>query len=269
MTAIAQFLAITCYVGAAALAATPFARPVGAPVRGVTALLTAGLVLHGVGLLAYAHRVGQLPLTGLGPSLSFAGLVLAATLLFVEVVAREVSLTLVAAPLAAIATVASNVIGLTPGLEPAGARGAWLFAHIALSFVGIGAFGTAAAAGLMYLVERRELKSRRFGAIYRFFPPLDTLDRVNHVAAIAGWVGLTLGVVLAVTYSIAYGDYSVLKTVWALGAWMAVSGIALGRVVGGWQARRAAIYSSVSFATVVVLYVAFRIAETNGGGRFL
>jgi len=39
--------------------------------------------------------------------------------------------------------------------------------------------------------------------------------------------------------------------------------------VGGWQARRAAIYSSVSFAAVVVLYVAFRFAESNGGGRFL
>jgi hypothetical protein len=39
--------------------------------------------------------------------------------------------------------------------------------------------------------------------------------------------------------------------------------------VGGWQARRAAVYSSVSFAAVIVLYVAFRIAETNGGGRFL
>jgi hypothetical protein len=73
-------------------------------------------------------------------------------------------------------------------VEPPGARGAWLFAHIALSFLGIAAFGTAAAAGCMYLVERRELKSRRFGAIYRFFPPLATLDRVNHVAAIAGWV---------------------------------------------------------------------------------
>ncbi len=269
MTAIAQFLAITCYIGAAALAATPFARPVGAPVRGVAALLFAGLLFHAAGLSSYVVRVGQLPLTGLGPSLSFAGVVLAATLLVVEVVAGEVSLALVAAPLAAIATIASNIVGLTPGLEPAGARGTWLLTHIALSFVGIAAFGTAAAAGVMYLIERRELKSRRFGAIYRFFPPLATLDRVNHVAAIAGWIALTLGVVLAVTYSVAYGDYNVPKTVWALGAWLAVSGIAVGRVVGGWQARRAALYSSLSFAVVVVLYVAFRLAESNGGGRFL
>src|SRR5512132_512698 len=239
MTAIAHFVAITLYIGAAALAATPFARPVGAPVRGVSALLAAGVLAHVVGLATYALHVGQLPLTGLGPSLSFAGLVLAGTLLLVEAVARDVSLTLVAAPLAAVPTVCATLVGLSPGVEPPGARGAWLFAHIALSFVGIAAFGTAAAAGCMYLVERRELKSRRFGAIYRFFPPLATLDRVNHVAAIARWLGLTLGVVLAVTYSLSYRELSVLKVIWATSAWLSVSVIALGRVMGGLQARRA------------------------------
>lgn len=269
MTAIAHFVAISCYIGAAALAATPFARPVGAPVRSVAALLAAGVLAHALGLAGYMQRVGQLPLTGLGPSLSFAGFVLAATLLVVELLAREVTLTLVAAPLAAIATSCANLVGLVPGVEPAGARGAWLVAHIALSFAGIAAFATAAAAGCMYLIERRELKSRRFGAIFRFFPPLDTLDRVNHIAAITGWLALTLGVVLAITYSLAYRELSVVKVVWAMGAWVAVSGIAVGRMVGGWQARRAAIYSSVSFAAVVLVYVAFRLAESNGGGRFL
>jgi HemX protein len=269
MTAIAHFIAITCYLGAAALAATPFARPVAAPVRGVVAVLAAGILAHAAGLVAYAQRVGQLPLTGLGPSLSFAGLVLAVMLFVVELAASDVSLTLVAAPLAAVPTLFGVLAGLVPGVEPVGARGTWLVAHIALSFVGIAAFATAGAAGCMYLVERRELKSRRFGAIYRFFPPLDTLDRVNHVAAVSGWLALTLGVVLAVTYSVTYREVSVLKVVWATGAWLAVCGIALGRVVGGWQARRAAIYSTVSFAAVVALYVAFRIAETNGGGRFL
>jgi ABC-type uncharacterized transport system permease subunit len=269
MTAIAHFVAITCYLGAAALAATPFARPVAAPVRGVVAILAAGALAHAAGLLAYTLRVGQLPLTGLGPSLSFAGLVLAVTLVVVESVAKDVSLTLVAAPLAAISTICANVIGLAPGVETAGARGVWLVAHIALSFVGIAAFATAAAAGCMYLVERRELKSRRFGAIYRFFPPLDTLDRVNHIAAIAGWIALTIGVVLAISYAVAYHELSAPKIVWAMGAWLAVTWLAVGRVAAGWQAKRAALYSSVSFACVIALYVAFRVAETNGGGRFL
>ena len=42
MIAIAHFFAISCYLGAAALAAVPFARPVQAPVRGVLAALGLG-----------------------------------------------------------------------------------------------------------------------------------------------------------------------------------------------------------------------------------
>src|SRR6185295_9345865 len=172
MIAIAQFIAISFYLGAAALAAVPFARPVEAPVNGVIGALALGVVAHLTALVTFGIQAGAVPLTGLGPSLSFAGLVLAVTLLLVEVLARDVSLTLIAAPLAAIPTICANVIGLTPGPSADGARGVWLFAHIGLSFVGIAAFGTAAAAGTMYLVQRHELKSRRFGTLFRFFPPL-------------------------------------------------------------------------------------------------
>lgn len=268
MIAIAHFVAISCYLGAAALAAVPFARPVRASVRGVTALLGLGVAAHTLGLFAYAERSSAVPLTGLGPALSFAGVVLAFTLLVVEVLARDVSLTLVAAPLAAVPTICANVIGLAPGRGADGARGVWLFAHIALSFVGIAAFATAAAAGAMYLVQRHELKSRRFDTIFRFFPPLATLDRVNHVAAIAGWLGLTLGIVLASTYSVAYHEMNLPQLVWGGGAWLAVSFVTLGRVARGWQAQRAAKYSGLAFVAVLVLYVAFRVAAP-AAGQFL
>ena len=268
MVAIAHFVAISLYLGATALAAAPFARPMRAPVRGVSVLLALGVLAHAGGLVVLAARAGQAPFTGLGPALSFAGLLLALTLLIVEVLARDVSLTLAAAPLAAVPTVAANIIGFVPLAEPGGVKGVWLLAHIALSFGGIAAFGTAAAAGTMYLVERRELKSRRFGAVFRFFPPLDTLDRVNHAAAIAGWLSLTLGVALAGTYAIAYHEIDMPKIVWALCAWLAVTAIALGRVIGGWKARRAAIVSSVAFVAVVAFYVAMRIAVA-APGRFL
>jgi ABC-type uncharacterized transport system permease subunit len=246
----------------------PFARTVKAPLNGVLGALGLGVVAHAAGLLVFAQRASAVPLTGLGPSLSFAGAVLAFTLLVVELLARDASLTVVAAPLAAIPTICANIIGLSPGRAADGARGIWLFAHIALSFIGIAAFATAAAAGTMYLLQRRELKSRRFGTLFRFFPPLATLDRVNHFAAIAGWLGLTLGVVLAATYSVAYRELNLPQLLWGGGAWLAVTAIALGRVAGGWQAQRAAKYSSVAFAAVLVLYVAFRVAGP-GTGQFL
>jgi hypothetical protein len=44
-----------------------------------------------------------------------------------------------------------------------------------------------------------------------------------------------------------------------------VSALALGRMLRGWQARRAALMSAVTFASVVALYVVFRMASLNRG----
>ena len=268
MTAFAHFFAISCYIGSVAIAATPFARPVKAPVALLCIVLGVGVVAHAAGLIAYGITASVAPLTGLGPALSFAALLIALTLLIVELAAREVTLTLLAAPLAAITAIFAISLGLRPGAGAEGVRGAWLVSHIALSFAGMATFATAAAAGAMYLVERRELKSRRFGAVFRVFPPLDTLDRVNHLAAIASWLALTVGIVLAATYSLAYQQLNLAQLVWGTVAWIAVSWIALGRILSGWQARRAAVYSSLSFVVVVLLYVAFRVS-LPGTGQFL
>src|SRR6185503_20725913 len=151
MIAIAHFVAVTFYVAAAAIAALPFARRVKAPVGPVIVALLLGIGAHATALAGLTRQSGAASLTGLGPGLSFAGLVLAISLVIVESLAREVSLTLVAAPLAAIVTMAGNLTGMHPFLEPQGARAVWLTMHIVFSFVGIAAYGTAAAAGTMYL----------------------------------------------------------------------------------------------------------------------
>src|SRR5215212_9293872 len=139
MIAIAHFLAVTFYLGAAAVAALPFARRVKAPVNGVVVALVLGIGAHATALATLAQQSGAASLTGLGPGLSFAGLVLALSLVVVESLAREVSLALIAAPVAALVTMAGNLAGLRPFLDPAGARAVWLTLHIVLSFAGIAA----------------------------------------------------------------------------------------------------------------------------------
>ncbi len=265
MIVIAHFVVISCYIAAAALAALPFARRVNAPVNGVIAALAIGLAAHAFALFSFARESGSGSLTGLGPALSFAAFVLAVSLLLVEVFAREVSLTLFAAPLAAMIVTAANLSGFRPLLDPQGAKGIWLVMHIVLSFAGMAAYATAAAAGTMYLLARRELKSARFGPIFRTFPPLDTLDRVNHLASIAGFFGLTTGLALAGAYSIAYRTLVVPQLIWGLGAWVCIGALALGRILRGLQARRAAIMSTVTFISVIALYVVFRAASFNRG----
>jgi hypothetical protein len=91
---------------------------------------------------------------------------------------------------------------------------------------------------------------------------------VNHLAAIAGWLGLTLGVVLASSYSLAYRELNLPQMVWGGGAWAAATWLAFGRISRGWQAQRAAKFASVAFIAVLVLYVAFRVASP-APGQFL
>ena len=266
MVAIAHFIAISCYIGAAAFAAAPIARPVQAPVRLVVGTLSLGVAAHLFALLQAWRALGQLPVSGLGPALSLAGLMVAMALLAAEVGTRDVTLTLLGGPLAALVTVAANLSGLQSG--PVVAGGAWLVSHIALSFFGIAAFATAAVAGAMYLLEHRELRARRVTAVLRFFPPLETLDRVNHIGVLVACAALTLGIVLATTYAIAHRAMNVPEIVWGVAVWLTATSLAFGRLVGGWRARRAAIAASVTFVLVIALYVAVRM-NVSVGGAFL
>jgi hypothetical protein len=56
------------------------------------------------------------------------------------------------------------------------------------------------------------------------------------------------------------------QILWGMAAWAALIVIALGRTIGGWQARRAALVTSTSFAAVVLLYVALRMTGATDGG---
>jgi ABC-type transport system involved in cytochrome c biogenesis permease subunit len=58
------------------------------------------------------------------------------------------------------------------------------------------------------------------------------------------------------------------QLVWGLGAWVCIGALALGRILRGLQARRAAILSAVTFASVMVMYVVFRVS-TLDRGQFL
>jgi HemX protein len=258
-------VAVACYACAAALAVTPLARPIGPPVQGVVTALGVGVLAHLVALVATGYAAHEVPIEGLGPALSVAGLTLAVVLLLAESWARDVILSLIGAPLAAGVTAAAVFLGWQPAGQPRGAQGAWLVSHVAVSFIGIAALATAAAAGALYLVERRELKSRRFGSVFRSFPPLDTLDRVNHLSALVACVALTLGMALAASYTIAYDQTAGIQVVWGTVAWLAAALLAGARQLGGWQARRAALASTVAFAVVIASYFAARALASRPG----
>ena len=61
--------------------------------------------------------------------------------------------------------------------------------------------GLAGAAGLLYLIHHRQLKSKRRAAPQSFLPSLETLDRVNSISLVLGFLLLSLGLVTGVLWT--------------------------------------------------------------------
>ena len=73
-------------------------------------------------------------------------------------------------------------------------RAAWLTVHIVLVLLGYAALLRAAVSSLLYLLQERELKSKKPRKFYYRLPPLGTLDDVISKAMAIGFGLITLGV---------------------------------------------------------------------------
>jgi ABC-type uncharacterized transport system permease subunit len=68
----------------------------------------------------------------------------------------------------------------------------WVEFHAALSIIAYGAFGLAAIAGVMYLVQERQLKSHRVSELLFNLPPITDLGAVNGRLLMTGFLLLTV-----------------------------------------------------------------------------
>jgi len=65
--------------------------------------------------------------------------------------------------------------------------------HTWCSLLSYGAFLAAFAAGVLFLIQERQLKRKTMGVLFRRLPALESLDRVNFCAISAGFGLLTIG----------------------------------------------------------------------------
>ena len=262
MVLLPHLLALGLYGLATALALAPYAglRPPGPR-------LTLGVPL--VGVACHVVGVAQLTLSGVAPALSM----LALFLMLLQVVSERAfhagAVGIFTGPLATGLVSLAVLIGLTPGTAAAAGRSAWSVLHIAVSILGLAMLALAFIAAALYLLQFRELKSKRFGQMFRLFPPLERLDRLNHLSLMIGFPTVTLGVLLG--YGVRYAGgvpVDAAQVVWGTLTWMVLGWAVLVRVVRHWAGRRAALASIAGFGAVLLVYLALKLAEP-GTQRFL
>lgn len=271
MIAALHAAALALYAGAAILLGVSFARDRRDLPGRATWVTLGGAVLHAAALAVYTRTWGQLPLSGLGPVLSSLGLLIAGGSVAAGRLGRAGPLGLVLVPLAALLTAAALLAGVRPFAQPVHFGGAWFALHVVFAGIGYAGLAVAFAAGLMYLLQFRELKSKRFGAIFRFVPPLDTLDRLGFRALAAGFAALSLSLALAWTWTTtARGSLEARnpEVIWGVLTWVVFVAALASRAGGTRRGYRGALTSVLGFVVVVVAYLLLRL-QLSGGGAFL
>jgi ABC-type uncharacterized transport system permease subunit len=142
-------------------------------------------------------------------------------------------------------------------------RSLWSHFHILLSVFGFGFFALAFAAGATYLVQDRELKSRRTESIERVvfrLPSLEALDRVNAFCLLNGFPLLTLGMIMGVLWETS----SKKSWTWephvtlSIATWVMYLVIVLTRLVWHQRGRQAALLSVLGFIVLASSYLGVR-----------
>jgi HemX protein len=272
MTTLLFALALFFYVGASGTLVASFAggRRV-APMAG--RVLTAGaVVLHGAALISFAARYGELPLVGLAPSLATLAFLIALFLTASSLVTDSRPVGLVLVPLIAVLLAIALALGIAPAGQPLAFRGVWFALHVVLAFIGYAGLSISFAASLLWLLQFRELKDKRLGRVFRFFPALPVLDRLGRGGVSVGFPALTLALLLGWAFTVRFQGTlaaSDPQVIWGMITWFVFAALLTVRTLGGANAERRAAQASIAgFAVVVLSYLVLRLFVT-GGGVFL
>ena len=137
---------------------------------------------------------------------------------------------------------------------PPALKSAWLPVHASIAIMANGFLALAFCGGIMYLLQERELKKKRFGLFYTRLPSLEALDNLNNHCLAVGFPLLTLGIITGSIWAKqtwgAYWQWDPKET-WSLITWFLYAALLHQRFTVGWRGRRAAIMTIVGFSAAM------------------
>jgi ABC-type uncharacterized transport system permease subunit len=244
--------AAALYVVSAALYVGYFSRPRHA--RLATAgfwVLAAAFAVHAAAIGEGCRELGGKDFFTLRGGLVLAAWLGAGTYLVLQRMYRVPSLGAFVLPLLLVALLPTTVLDhARPDVPPEVIRNAAF--HVTAAILAVALFAIAFGVALMYLLQEREVKGKRFGALFSRLPSLESLDRLNQRLVRAGFVVFTVALV-ACTLNAAV----VWKSVWSWDPQQVIS-VAVWLLYGamvqlrhrGWHGRRYAVLTLVGFAAL-------------------
>lgn len=143
--------------------------------------LLSSLQLAGL-LFALGIGRGRFPVTGASESFIFLAAVMTIAALSLDGLRRLPIVTVATIPLAFLTTLLALLLEITAPADAPAARGVasiWTGIHVVVALGAYGAFALAFVAGMLYLIEQRQLKNHVVLSALGLMPPLETVNRLN------------------------------------------------------------------------------------------
>lgn len=214
------------------------------------ATIAIGFGLQTAFLSVRGHAVGRCPITNLFEVFIF--LAWSVALIYI-LVGPAYRLSLMGAFTAPVVFLLQLFALLAPIDTPHPSRMApnpWLEFHASISIIAYGAFALACVAGIMYLLQERQLKTHELRSIFYHLPPLPTLFSAMTRLL---WFGFALYTAGLVSGFLTGEPLPRTKIVLAVAIWILYGGILQGRYLRSITPRHIAALCVVAFAAALSL----------------
>lgn len=221
-------------------------------------IVLSGFALNSIYLVLCYYQLGAVPALSFKASLSFFSWTIIAAYIIFQLKFKIMVLGSFVVPFSAFLMIISSTIPISAITIRPIFKSFWLPLHVSTSFLGNGIFAIAFIAGVMYLIQEHQIKSKRLGAFHSRLPSLNILDSLNYYAITYGFLLLTIGMITgSIVAQDAHGSYWRWdpKEVWSLITWLCYAALLHQRMTIGWRGRRSALMSIGCFLILIFTFV--------------
>lgn len=223
-----------------------------------TYLLQVGFLLHTVGIVSRWIVDGHPPLVNMFETLSFFAWGLAGVFILLQYGYRVRSAGAFVMPLVMVIMTTSVIQSREIMPLPPVLKSSWLPIHATVCLVSYALMALAFCIAIMYLIQERQIRAKRFGMMFSRLPSLETLDRITEKCLKIGFPLLSLGIITGSIWADqAWGTYWSWdpKETWSLIVWFIYAALLHQRLTTGWRGKKAAWLTVAGFAAICFSFV--------------
>ncbi len=226
-------------------------------VRVALGMVACGFLGHTIFLVMLGLQRRHFPITNLPESLCFFAWCITLTFIVANFRYRINVLGAFVLPLVSLLTIVSQLMWEENHAIPPLLKSRWLYLHTSVAFLAYAAFFLTFLSGVFYLIQERELKSKKFRFFYFRLPSLQVCDEMLRSSLFVGFVAMSITIVTGAFWAQqAWGRFWNWdpKETASLITWGIYLLLVNYRLSSTWRGRRAAYISIIGFVSTLFTF---------------